>query len=90
MEVWTLINKNDKKLIRFDVIRTTDPEFGTEYFFTTDEYSPIWFVETRNEIEKAYRSFIHPQYRMIYRTPSTDNINIDDYEITKFIIQAES
>ena len=84
MEVWTLINKNDKKLIRFDVVRTTDPEFGTEYFFTTDEYSPIWFVDSEEKSIKSLKTFVHPQYRMFYETPSTDNIIISDYEIYKF------
>jgi len=86
MEVWTLINKNDKKIIKFDVVRTTDSVFGIEYFFTTDEYAPMWFVETKEEAENAHQDFIHPQHRMSYKTPSTDQINILDYEIIKFCV----
>lgn len=87
MEVWTFINKATIEIIRYNVIRTDDYCFDTEYFFIDDIYSPIWFVNTEEEAKAAYKKFIHPQFRQFYTQPSTDRINIDDYEIRKFILE---
>jgi hypothetical protein len=84
MEVWTFINKISKEIIRFDVIYTDDQDFGTEYFFTTGKYSPIWFVHTEEEAKIAFKDFVHPQFSMFFETPSTEKININDFEIVKF------
>ena len=86
MEVWTFLNKKTGKIIRYDKIMTDDC-FDTEYFFIDDEYAPIWFVETKEEAEEAYKKFIHPQYSQFYKQPSTNKINIDDFEICKFKLE---
>ena len=87
MEVWTLINKKSREIIRCDKIVTDDPCFGTEYFFTTETYAPLWFVSTEEQALKAYQKFTHPQFRMFYTQPSTDDILVEDYEIKKFYIK---
>lgn len=89
MEVWTFIHKITKEIIKFEVIYTDDPEFGTEYFFTICEYSPIWFVSTEEEAKNAYKDFVHPQFSMFYDRPSTEKINIEDYKIVKFKMENE-
>jgi hypothetical protein len=86
MEVWTFIHKETNKIIRFNVIYSDDSEFGTEYLFTTNKYSPIWFVETEEEAKLAYSDSVHAQFSMFYDRPSTDDININEFEIIKFEI----
>lgn len=83
MEVWTFINKETNDIIRFDA-RAGDIEFGTQYYFTTFKYSPFWFVMNKEEAERAYVDFVHPQYSINYTQPSTDRIDINDYKICKF------
>jgi hypothetical protein len=86
MEVWTLINKNNNKIIKYDIIGH-DLEFGNLYYFVDPiewEYSPIWFVNSEEEVKLAYKEWVHPQYCNNYKRPSTDKINIDDYIIKKF------
>jgi len=85
MEAWTFIHKKSKEIIKFD-IRSGCIEFGKQYYFTDFEYSPIWFVNSEEEAKGAYLDFVHPQYSMNYNRPSTDKININDYEICKFIL----
>jgi len=83
MEVWTFIHKETKDIIRFDIY-AYDLEFGNVYYFTSSEYSALWFVKTKEEAEIAYVKFVHPQYTMFHERPSTDKIDIDDYYIGKF------
>ena len=40
MEVWTFINKKTNEIIRCN-LKPGDIEFGIEYYFTTNTYSPI-------------------------------------------------
>lgn len=84
MEVWTFISNKSNEIIRFNVIRTDDDCFDTEYFFTIDKNSPMWFVESKEMAEDAYNKFTHPQYRMFYKNPSTDGIDINEYRLVEF------
>jgi hypothetical protein len=84
MEVWTFIKNN--QIIKFDIM-CYDIEFGSIYYFVDPEeyeYSPIWFVNTKEEAELAYQDFVHPQFSINHKRPSTDKINIKDYKIVKF------
>ena len=83
MEAWTFINKNTNEIVRCD-IKNGDIEFRTLYYFTTNIYSPLWFVKTKCEAEDAYKKDVHPQYSMNYTNPSTDNIKLEDYNIVEF------
>ena len=83
MELWSFINKETKNIIRFSLIYTTDEDFGIEYFFVENDSFPMWFVESEMDAINAFQEFVHPQYRMYYKTPSTNRININDYEIKK-------
>lgn len=70
------------KIKNYDINKFEYIEFGDEYYFNEDdEYSPILFVYTENEAISAYKKFVHPQYSINYKTPSTNRINI---EICKF------
>ena len=84
MELWSFINKTNKQLIRFSVAEMNDDEFGHKYFFTDNEYAPVWVVTTEEYVKNAYKKFVHPYNCMDPETPSTDYINIEDYEIIKF------
>ena len=83
MEVWTFINIKTNEIIRFHS-RAGDIEFGIEYYFTDNEYYPLWFVHTEDEAKLAYSDWVHPQFSMHPKQPATDRININDYEICKF------
>lgn len=83
MEVWTFIHKETNEIIRCD-IKNYDIEFNEIYYFTTCEYSPLWFVKTKEEAEASYVEDVHPQYSMNYKNPSTDSIKLEDYKIVKF------
>ena len=83
MEVWTLINKETNKIIRFNT-RSGDIEFGIEYYFIEDEYYPLWFIDTEEAVKLAYSDWVHPQFSMHPKQPATDRININDYKICKF------
>lgn len=83
MEVWTFINKETNEIIRCNY-KSGDIEFGIEYYFTTCEYSPLWFVNTEDEAKNAYNKEVHPFDSMNYRSPSTDSIKLEDYKLVKF------
>lgn len=83
MELWTIIHKDNGTLIRCGK-RPGNSEFGIEWYFTTNEYLPYWFTETKLQAQKSLINFVHPQYSINYSNPSTDRINIEDYEIIKF------
>ena len=87
MEVWTFINKKNKEIIRYS-LRAGDECFGPIFYFDDDEemkdyYSP-WFVYTKEEAEIAFIKDVHPQFSINYKRPSTDQINLTDYEIKQF------
>jgi len=82
MEVWSLINKSTKELIKFDVVELDD-DIGVKYFFTDNEYSAIWVVNSEETVKNAHQRFIHPINSINYKNPSTEYINIDDYDIVK-------
>jgi len=83
MEVWTFINKETNKIVRFNT-RAGDIEFGTEYYFIEDEYYPLWFIDTEDAAKLAFSACVHPQFSMHPRQPATDRIHIEDYAICKF------
>ena len=85
MEVWTFINKNTNEIIRFD-FKSGDIEFGIEYYFTTDTYSPLWLVKNEEDAKLAYKKNVHPMDSMSYKTPSTHSILLEDYYIAEFKI----
>jgi len=81
MEIWSLIHKETKELIRFNKYNTYDDQ-GIRYYFTTNEFTPFWFVSTEL-IAKGALS-LHQNDDSDYKTPCTKMINISDYEIIKF------
>jgi hypothetical protein len=83
MDLWTFINKETKKPIHAGYRLTNNLEFADEYFFSDKEYYPIWVVDSLEKANFAYSDFTHPQYAMFYESPSTDEINILDWEIIK-------
>ena len=89
MEVWSFINKNTKKLIKFSRVSTND-DFGCKYFFTNSELEHIWLTEFYEDIEFLINNnFIHPEYSIIYRNPSKEIINFNDYEPIKIDLSYE-
>jgi hypothetical protein len=85
MELWTFINKKTKQLIRCDIL-DNDPEFGNLYYFLEDEYSPHWFVDSEEKVKLAYNNgFIHPEFCNNFQRPDTQKVNLDDYDIIKFL-----
>ena len=52
MEMWTLINKNTKQLIRCGHAETGDDQ-GDRYFFSEVIYYPYWFVESEELAKKS-------------------------------------
>ena len=86
MEVFTFVHKELKEPIRCHYYEVDD-EFGRVYYFTQD-HGAIWFVNTEKEIDFIIenKDFMHPQYSMMYYSPSVEDINLDDYEVKKFVI----
>ncbi len=85
MELWTLINKETKKPIRFTRIQTNDEEFGSMYFFSNKEYLPIWTTDSEEKAVKANQENLHLFYAMSAKTPYTEGINMEEYEVVKFV-----
>lgn len=83
MELWSLINKETKELIRFNQIYIDD-DFGNEYFFTDSKYSAIWVVDSEEKAKNACATFVHPFKSMNCETPNTEYINIEEYSVIKF------
>ena len=86
MVVYTFIHKETKEIIKCHYMMIDD-EFGRVYYFTPD-HGALWFVDDINRIEFIIenKKFIHPQYSMMYYSPSVEDINLDDYEVKKFVI----
>lgn len=84
MEVWSLINSRNE-LIRCDIL-SSDIEFGNLYYFMNNNYSPIWFVDSKEKAILALsKSDIEMQYCNNYTRPKTERVDIEDYRIIKFI-----
>ena len=81
MEMWSLIHKETKELIRFNKYNTYDDQ-GVRYYFTTNEHTPFLFVN--NELIAKESLLNHQNYDYYFESPSTKKININDYEILKF------
>jgi hypothetical protein len=81
MEMWSLIHKETKELIRFNKYNTYDDQ-GVRYYFTTNEHTPFWFVN--NELIAKEALLNHQNDDSYFETPCTKKINIIDYEIIKF------
>ena len=85
MEVWTLINQKNNKIVKFNVMNTPDDEFDIKYYLLEVDGYPLWFVETYDEVKIIFESkYIHPSQSINYNKPNIDNINMSDYKIIKF------
>ncbi len=91
MEVWTFIHKENKYIIRFNEIYTDDDDFATEYYFVENKYSAIWFSQNYDDVAWLKEcDFVHAQYSSSYTKPNKEHVNLDNYEIKKFILSEQT
>ena len=86
MELYTLINKETNQLIRFNKI-DIDDDLGILYYFSEDEYLPIWITTNINDIDYLLSNnlvSIPPIYSINYNKPSNEYVNLKNYKPLTF------
>jgi len=85
MEAYTFIHKETKKVISIDYFTGYNIDFDQIYYLC--DYGIPWFVFLKEEIDYVleHRDFMHPVNNN-YNSPSTEYINLDNYEIKKFVL----
>jgi len=85
MELWTLINKETKEFIRFNKIYVDDEISIQHYFYYNEKYNkyyPMWITDDFSKFERIFK-YVPECESMDWKTPCTDKININDWEIFK-------
>ena len=84
MEVWTLMNKKTKELVRCSSYYNEHTGLF-EYRLTDFNLMPYWIVNSKEKIEKIIHEYIHPVDRQNYEMPTDEYLNMKDYQIIKLI-----
>ena len=83
-ELWTLVNIENKSIIRCAKIYVNKDNFGNKFIFIeNNNIYPLWFVDSEEKAIKALQNNTHPFYISQYQTPSTELIDITKYKIIK-------
>ena len=87
MEAYTFIHKETKEVIRIDYFSDYNEDFGQIYYLTHLSNGVPWFVFSLDEIKYVLENseFMHP-INNNSNSPSAEHVNLNDYEIRKFVM----
>ncbi len=86
MEVWTFIHKETNEIIKSNCL-VLDSEFGTKFYFSDYKHYQPWFSLNEEDLHFIKNTkYLYLEKSMFCNFPDKGNIDLEQYEIKKFIM----